>query len=58
MGESNLTDDEIKEALRSLKPSKSPEYGNISLSVVDGTSDIFFTPLKYILSFVTTENIS
>ena len=26
MGEANLTDDEVKEALRSLKPNKSPGY--------------------------------
>ena len=48
MGEGNLTDDEVKEALRSLKPNKSPGYDNISSNVVNGTSDIFFTPLKYI----------
>ena len=29
MGEANLTDDEVKEALRSLKPNKSPGYDNI-----------------------------
>ena len=57
MGESNLTDDEIKEALRILKPSKSPEYGNISLSVVDGTSDIFFTSLKYIFNLLLQQRI-
>ena len=48
MGEANLTDDEIKEALRSLKPDKSPGYDNISSSVVNEISDMFFTPLKYI----------
>ena len=30
MGEANLTDDEVKEALRSLKPNNSPWYDNIS----------------------------
>ena len=59
MGEANLTDDEIKETLRSLKPNKSPGYDNISSSVVKETSDIFFTPLEiYFQSFVTTGNIS
>ena len=28
MGEANLTDDEVKEALRILKPNKSPGYDN------------------------------
>ena len=50
MGESNLTNDEIKEALRSLKLHKSPWYENITLSVVNETSDIFFTHLKYIFN--------
>ena len=50
MGKANLTDDEIKQALRSLKPNKSPGYDNISSSVVNETSDIFFTPLKYIFN--------
>ena len=44
MGEANPTDDELKEALRSLKPNKSPGYDNISSNVVNETSDIFFTP--------------
>ena len=48
MDEANLTDDEVKEALRSLKPNKSPGYDNISSTLVNETSDIFFTPLKYI----------
>ena len=50
MGEANLTDDELKEALRSLKPNKSPWYDYISSNVVNETSDIFFTPLKYIFN--------
>ena len=50
MGEANLTNDEIKEALRSLKPTKSPGYDKISSNVVNETSDIFFTPLKYIFN--------
>ena len=59
MGETNLTDDEIKEALRSLKPNKSPGYDIISSSVVNETSDIFFIPVEiYFQYFVTTGNIS
>ena len=50
MGKANLTDDELKEALRSLKSNESPEYDNISLNVLNETSDIFFTPLKYIFN--------
>ena len=50
MGEANLTFDELKEALRSLKSNKSPGYDNISSNVVNETSDIFFTPLKYIFN--------
>ena len=50
MGEANLTDDELKEALRSLKPNKSRGYDNISSNVVNETSDIFFTHLKYIFN--------
>ena len=57
MGEANLTDDEIKEALRSLKPNKSPGYDNISSSVVNETSDIFFTPLKYIFNLSLQQRI-
>ena len=57
MGEANLTDDEIKEALRSLKPNKSPGYDNISSSVVNETSDIFFTPLKYIFNLLLQQGI-
>ena len=57
MGEANLTDDKIKEALRSLKPNKSPGYDNISSSVVNETSDIFFTPLKYIFNLSLQQGI-
>ena len=57
MSEANLTDDEIKEALRSLKPNKSPGYDNISSSVVNETSDIFFTPLKYIFNLSLQQGI-
>ena len=35
MGEASLTDDELKEALRSLKPNKSAGYDNISSNVVN-----------------------
>ena len=48
MGEANLTDDKLKEGLRSLKPNKNPGYDNISSNVVSETSDIFLIPLKYI----------
>ena len=51
MGGANLTDDKIKEALRSLKRNKSSGYDSISSSMVNETSDIFFTPLKYIFNF-------
>ena len=47
MGEANLTADDVKVAIRSLKPKKIPGYDNISLNVVNATSDIFFTRLKY-----------
>ena len=57
MGESNLTDDEVKETLRSLKPNKSPGFDNISSNVVNETSDIFFTPLKYILNLSLQQGI-
>ena len=52
MGEANLTDDEINEALRSLKPNKSPGFDIISANMVNETSDIFFTPLKYIFNLL------
>ena len=57
MGEANLTDDEIKEVLRSLKPNKSPGYDNISSNVVNETSDIFFIPLKYIFNLSLQQGI-
>ena len=57
MGEANLTDDEIKEALRSLKPNKSPGYDNVSSSVVNETSHIFFTSLKYIFNLSLQQGI-
>ena len=50
MGEANLTDDEVKEALRSLKPDKGLGYDNNSSNVVNETPDIFFTPLRYIFN--------
>ena len=50
MGETNHTDDEVKESLRNLKLNKSAGYDNISANVVNETSDIFFTPLKYIFN--------
>ena len=56
MSEANFTD-ELKEALRSLKPNKSPGYDNISLNVVSETSDIFFTPLKYIFNLSLQQGI-
>ena len=57
MGEANLTDDEVKEALRSLMPNKSPGYENISSNVLNETSDIFFTPLKYIFNLSLQQGI-
>ena len=57
MGEANLTDDELKEALRSLKPNKSLGYDNISSNVVNETSDIFFTPFKYIFNLFLQQRI-
>ena len=57
MGKANLTDDELKETLRSLKPNKSPEYDNISSNVVNETSDIFFIPLKYIFNLSIQQRI-
>ena len=47
LGEVNLDGDELKEALKSLKPNKSPGHGSISSNVSEGTSDIFFTHIKY-----------
>ena len=57
MGEANLSDDETKETLRSLKPNNSPEYNNIYSNMVNETSDIFFTPLKYILNLLLQQGI-
>ena len=62
MGKANLTDDEVKEALRTLEPKKCPGYDNISSNVVNGTSVVFFTPLKYIFNLslrqvIFTENL-
>ena len=57
MDEANLTDDEIKEALRRLKPNKSPGYDNISSSVINETSDILFTPLKCIFNLSLQQGI-
>ena len=57
MGKTNLTDDEVKEALRSLKPNRSPGYDNTSSNVVNETSDIFFTPLKYIFNLSLQQGI-
>ena len=47
MGEANLTDDELKEPLRSLKPNKNPNE----------TSDAFFLPLKYIFNLFLQQGI-
>ena len=57
MGEANLTDDEVKEASRSLKPKKSPECDNFSSNVVNETLDIFFTSLKYIFNISLQQGI-
>ena len=57
MGDVNLTDDELKEASRSLKLNKSSGYDNISSNVVNETSDIFFTLLKYIFNLSLQQGI-
>ena len=57
MGEANITDDELKEALRSLKLNKSPGYDNIFSNVVNENSDIFFTSLKYIFNLSLQQGI-
>ena len=57
MGKTNLTEDEVKEALRSLKPNRSPGYDNTSSNVVNETSDILFTPLKYIFNLSLQQGI-
>ena len=57
MGEANLTNDELKEVLRSSKPNKSPGYDNISSNVVNETSDILFTPSKYIFNLSLQQGI-
>ena len=57
MDEANLTDNEIKEAFRSLKHNKSRGYDHISSSVVNETSDIFCTSLKYIFNLSLQQGI-
>ena len=57
MGEATLTDVEVKEVLRRLKPSKSPGNDNISSKVVNETSDRFFTFLKYIFNLLLQQEI-
>ena len=57
IGEAKITDDEIKEALRSLKLKKSPRYDNISSSVVNEALNIFFTLLKYIFNLSLQQGI-
>ena len=57
IGKVNLTNDELKEASRSLKPNKSPGYDNISSNSVNETSDIFFTPLNYIFNLSLQQGI-
>ena len=57
IGEAKITDDEIKEALRSLKLKKSPRYDNISSSVVNEALNIFFTLLKYIFNLSLQQRI-
>ena len=57
MGEATLTDDEVKEVLRRLKPNKSPGNDNISSKVVNETSDRFFTFLKYIFNLLLQQGI-
>ena len=57
MGEANLAEDELKEVLKSLKPNKSPGHDSVSSNVVNQSSDIFFTPLKYIFNLSLQQGI-
>ena len=57
IGEANLTDNEVKVALRSLKPNKSPRYDNISSNVANETY-IRYSLETYFQLLVTTGNIS
>ena len=57
MGKANPTHDEVKEVLRSLKHTKTPGNDNISSNVINETSDIFFTPLKYIFNLLLQQGI-
>ena len=57
MGDASLTEDEVKETLRSLKSNKNPGYDHISSNVVNETSDIFFTPLRYIFNLSLEQEI-
>ena len=57
MGEVKLTDNEVKESLKTLKPNKSSGYDSISSNVVNETSDIFFNLLKYIFNLSLQQGI-
>ena len=57
MGKANLNDNEVKDALRGLKPNKSPGYDNISSNVVNENSDIFLTLLKCIFNLSLQQGI-
>ena len=53
MGEANLIDHES----RGLRPNKNPGYDSISSNVVKWFSNMFFTPLEYIFSFLLQQGI-
>ena len=57
MGEANLTDDELKRSLRSLKPNERLGKDSIFSNVVKETSDIFFIPLRYIFNLLLKQEI-
>ena len=57
LGEANLDDDELKWALKILKSNKIPGYHSTSSNVVKETSDIFFTSLVYIFSFLSQQGV-
>lgn len=50
MGETNLVNDELKEALRSLKSNENHGNDRISSNVEKEISDTFFTPLTFNLN--------
>ena len=57
MDEANITNDEVKEVVTSLKSNKSPWIKNISANVVNETSNMFFLPLNYIFNLSLLQEI-